>query len=102
KGTTMVVSSLLLAGTVYLFQIVPTGFIPSVDNGQLSGQIETIQGIGFEANVKHQREIMPILSPDPNVSSYTATIGGPGGGGGRLNVDLKPRSERSLTADQVI
>src|SRR6185436_17548678 len=59
--------------------------------------------IGFDANVKHQREIMAILSADPNVASYTANIGGPGGGGGgRLNVDLKPRKERSLTADQVI
>jgi hydrophobic/amphiphilic exporter-1 (mainly G- bacteria), HAE1 family len=101
KGTTMLVSALLLVGTVYLFQIVPTGFIPSVDTGQLSGQIETIQGIGFEANVKHQREIMAILTADPNVSSFTANVGGPGGGG-RLNVDLKPRNERSLTADQVI
>jgi len=103
KAATMIVSALLLVGTVYLFQIVPTGFIPSVDNGQLSGQIETIQGIGFDANVKHQREIMAILSADPNVASYTANIGGPGGGGGgRLNVDLKPRHERSLTADQVM
>jgi hydrophobic/amphiphilic exporter-1 (mainly G- bacteria), HAE1 family len=102
RGTTMVVSALLLVGTVYLFQIVPTGFIPSVDNGQLSGQIETMQGIGFEANVAHQKEIMAILAADPNVASFTANIGGPGGGGGRLNVDLKPRHERSLSADQII
>jgi hydrophobic/amphiphilic exporter-1 (mainly G- bacteria), HAE1 family len=101
KGATMVASALLLAGTVYLFQIVPTGFIPSVDTGQLNGQIETIQGIGFEAAVAHQREIMAILSSDPNVASFTANVGGPGGGG-RLNVDLKPRNERELSADQVI
>ena len=102
KGTTMVVSALLLVGTVYLFQIVPAGFIPSVDTGQLSGQIETIQGIGYEANVAHQKEIMSILAADPNVAWSTANIGGPGGGGGRLNVDLKPRHERSLSADQII
>src|SRR5215203_5335112 len=101
KGATMVASALLLAGTVYLFQIVPTGFIPSVDTGQLNGQIETIQGIGFEAAVAHQREIMAILAKDPNVASFTANVGGPGGGG-RLNVDLKPRAERELSADQVI
>jgi HAE1 family hydrophobic/amphiphilic exporter-1 len=100
KGATMVVSALLLAGTVYLFRIVPTGFIPSVDTGQLSGQIETIQGIGFDAMVAHQREIMAILASDPNVSSFTANVGG--FGGGRLNVDLKPRDQRLLTADQVI
>ena len=102
KGATMVVSALLLVGTVYLFQIVPTGFIPSVDTGQLGGQIETIQGIGFEAMVAHQREIMSILQKDPNVASFTANVGGFGGGGGRLNVDLKPRSQRQLSADEVI
>ena len=105
KGATMVVSALLLAGTVYLFQIVPTGFIPSVDTGQLGGQIETIQGIGFEAMVAHQREIMSILARDPNVASFTSNVGvggGGGGGGGRLNVDLKPRAQRQLSADEVI
>jgi len=100
RGTTMVVSALLLAGTVYLFQIVPTGFIPSVDTGQLNGQIEAMQGIGFDAMVAHQKEVMAILASDPNVLSFTSNVGG--GGGGRLNVDLKPRKDRTLSADQVI
>jgi HAE1 family hydrophobic/amphiphilic exporter-1 len=107
KGATMVVSALLLAGTVYLFRIVPTGFIPSVDTGQLNGQIEAIQGIGFEALVAHQKEVMAVLTSDPNVASFTSNVGmggggGGGGGGGRLNVDLKPRNQRTQTADQII
>ncbi len=100
RAATMVISALLLVGTVYLFQIVPTGFIPSVDTGQLNGQIEAMQGIGFDAMVAHQKEVMAILASDPNVSSFTSNVGG--GGGGRLNVDLKPRKERTLSADQVI
>ena len=100
KGATMVVSALLLVGTVYLFRIVPTGFIPAVDTGQLNGQIEAIQGIGFDAMVAHQKEVMAILAADPNVASFTSNVGGRGGG--RLNVDLKPRHERTLTADQII
>ena len=100
RAVTMVVSALLLVGTIYLFRIVPTGFIPSVDTGQLNGQIEAIQGIGFEAMVAHQREVMAILAKDENVASFTSNVGG--FGGGRLNVDLKPRTERKLTADQVI
>ncbi|MEP6919066.1 MAG: efflux RND transporter permease subunit, partial [Acidobacteriota bacterium] len=100
KGTTMVVSALLLAGTVYLFQIVPTGFIPSVDTGQLSGQIEAIQGIGYDAMVAHQKEVMAILEKDPNVAAFTSNVGG--GRGGSLNVDLKPLRERTLSADQII
>ncbi len=100
KGLTMVVSVLLLAGTVYLFKVVPTGFIPSVDTGQVSGQIETAQGIGFEESVKHTVDVINILAKDPNVAAYTANIGGRGGG--RLNVDLQPRDKRTLTADEII
>jgi hydrophobic/amphiphilic exporter-1 (mainly G- bacteria), HAE1 family len=100
KGSTMFASLLLLVGTVYLFTIIPTGFIPSVDTGQLNGQFEVTQGLGYEATVAHAKTIMKILEDDPNVASYTANVGM--GLGGRLNVDLKPREQRSLTADQVI
>jgi HAE1 family hydrophobic/amphiphilic exporter-1 len=100
KGVTMVVSGLLLVGTVYLFTRVPMGFIPAVDTGQLNGQIETVEGIGFEAATKHVLALVDIVSKDPNVLAYTANIGG--GGDGRLNIDLKPRDQRTLTADQVI
>ena len=47
----MVVSALLLVGTVYLFQIVPKGFIPSVDTGQINGGVEFAQGVGYETTV---------------------------------------------------
>jgi len=99
KGTTMVVSALVLAGTVYLFTIIPMGFIPSVDTGQVSGQIETAQGLGFDATVARVKDVMAVLANDPNVASYTANVGG---AGGRLNVDLKPRDQRALDADRVI
>jgi HAE1 family hydrophobic/amphiphilic exporter-1 len=99
KGTTMVVSALVLAGTVYLFTIMPMGFIPSVDTGQLSGQIETMQGLGYDATVARVKDVMSVLAHDPSVAGYTANVGG---SGGRLNVDLKPRDQRSLDADRVI
>ena len=71
----MVVSALLLAGTVYLFTIIPMGFIPSVDTGQLSGQIETLQGLGFEATVAPHQGRDGRRSPnDPNVAGYTANV----------------------------
>lgn len=99
KGMTMIVSALLLAGTVYLFTVIPMGFIPNVDTGQLNGQIETIQGLGFDAAVARIKEVMAILEKDPNVAGYTANVMG---SGARLNVDLKPRDQRALDADGVI
>ncbi|HEY7474403.1 MAG TPA: efflux RND transporter permease subunit [Vicinamibacterales bacterium] len=104
-ATTMGISALLLVSTVYCFRIIPTGFIPSQDTGQLQGQTEMAQGIGFEALMAHQQEIIRIVREDPNVLSVTSTIGGgPGGNatGGRVSIELKPRDQRALSADQVI
>jgi HAE1 family hydrophobic/amphiphilic exporter-1 len=100
RPVTMAVSVLLLVGTVYLFRMVPAGFIPSVDTGQLNGQVEMAQGVGFDKMVDYQKQIMQVLATDPNVSGYTSNIGGMMGG--RINVDLKPRDQRTLTADEVI
>jgi HAE1 family hydrophobic/amphiphilic exporter-1 len=99
RVATMGVAGLLLLGTVYLFALVPMGFIPSVDTGQLGGQIEAIEGVGYDALVARTKQVMNILAHDPNVANYTANVGE---GGGRLNLDLKPRNERTLSADQII
>jgi HAE1 family hydrophobic/amphiphilic exporter-1 len=97
KAVTMVVSALLLVGTVYLFGVVPKGFIPSVDTGQINGGVEFAQGVGYGTTVQRMSEIMQILREDPNVAAFTGDSGG-----GRLNVDLKPRDQREKTADQII
>jgi hydrophobic/amphiphilic exporter-1 (mainly G- bacteria), HAE1 family len=98
KAVTMVVSALLLAGTVYLFQIVPKGFIPSVDTGQINGGVEFAQGVGYETTVVRMHQLMDILKNDPNVAAFTADSGR-----GNMNIDLKPRSERKgRTADMII
>jgi len=97
KAATMVVSALLLVGTVYLFGVVPKGFIPSVDTGQINGGVEFAQGVGYGTTVQRMGEIMQILREDPNVAAFTGDSGG-----GRLNVDLKPRDQRDKSADQII
>ena len=100
---TMVVSGFLLVGTIWCFMNIPMGFIPSEDIGQITAQVETIQGIGFDSNVAHLKTVVDVLRQDPNVVNVTANLGGGGGGGGgRAQVELKPRAERALSADQVI
>jgi len=106
---TMLVSAGLLAGTVYCFRAIPMGFIPSQDIGQLNGQTEMSQGLGFESMLQHQLAVTKILREDPNIKSVTSSIGVAGGGGGgaaanggRMQIELVPRNERKLTADQII
>jgi HAE1 family hydrophobic/amphiphilic exporter-1 len=103
---TMAISVALLVGTVYIFGLVPKGFLPSEDQGRFSISTEAIQGIGFDELVRHQREVAAIVAKDPNVANFNSSVGGGGGFGnlntGRIGVDLKPRSQRKMSVDEVI
>jgi hydrophobic/amphiphilic exporter-1 (mainly G- bacteria), HAE1 family len=98
-----------VAGTVYLFLLIPKGFLPSEDQGRFNMTVEAIQGIGFEEMVRHQTEVAEIVAQDPDIVSHTSNFGAGGGGGGggglnqgRISVDLRPRAERTRSVDQII
>ena len=99
-------ASLILVGTVVLGRIVPKGFIPSEDTGQISGTTEAAEGTGFEAMVQHQQAVAAIVQEDPNVEGFMSSVGAGGRSAtinqGRLFIHLKPRDERDLSADEVI
>ena len=101
----MVMSVALVGGTAYLFALVPKGFLPSEDQGRFVVNTEGMQGISFDAMVRHQLQFNDVLLADPNVSAVSANVGLGGNGGantGRTFVELKPRSERSQSVDQII
>jgi HAE1 family hydrophobic/amphiphilic exporter-1 len=102
----LVLSGLILAATVYLFVIIPKGFLPSEDTSQIFGFTEATQGISFESMARHQEEIAAIIAQDPNVESFMSAIGASGisvaSNTGRVFIRLKPRSERLLSQDEII
>ncbi len=87
-------SGAILVGTVLLFMAVPKGFIPTEDNGSISGNTETVEGSSFEAMRDHQLAVATVLSADPNIEHYMVTVGGGTMNQGRAIIHLKPRSER--------
>ena len=95
-----------LAATLYLYGLVPKGFIPSQDTGQLSGSTEASQDISFDAMVRLQREAADVIASDPDIDGYTSSVGQGGGSvsgnQGRLNIRLKPRDVRRTTPEQII
>jgi hydrophobic/amphiphilic exporter-1 (mainly G- bacteria), HAE1 family len=100
------VSIALLIGTIYLFTLVPKGFLPSEDQGRFNISTEAIQGISFDEMVRHQMQVAEIVAKDPNILAFSNNAGGgPRGGGlntGQISVDLKPRSERKKSVDEII
>src|SRR6267154_1244936 len=63
---TVLVMVLLAGLTVYLFKVVPKGFIPSGDAGLLLGSTEAAQGVALPDMIKHQNAIADIIQHDPN------------------------------------
>ena len=104
RAAVVTVSFALMAATVYLSIQVPKGFLPSEDQGRFQLSTEGIQGLGFEDMVAHQQAVADILGKDPSVLAFNSTIGSGNGGTnqGSMIVDLKPRSERTLTVDQIM
>jgi HAE1 family hydrophobic/amphiphilic exporter-1 len=104
-----VASIALIGATIYLFTLIPTGFLPSEDQSRFMANVEAIQGVSFDEMARYQQQVVAVLAADPNILEMGSNIGvgGPGGGGaaantGRVIVTLKPREERELTVDQVI
>jgi HAE1 family hydrophobic/amphiphilic exporter-1 len=105
RPAVMAVAALTLAATGVLFWIVPKGFIPTEDTGQIIGFTEAAQDISFDAMVRHQQQVAAIISRDPNIDSFMSSVGSGGASDtqntGRLGLMLKPRSERKLSADEI-
>ncbi len=104
--TTMAVTTGLFFLTIALFAIMPKGFLPTEDTGQIFAFTEAQQGISFDDMKKHQQELMAIVAKDPNVDQFMSSIGASGPNAaanqGRMFIRLKPRSERKLSADEII
>ncbi|MDZ8221448.1 efflux RND transporter permease subunit [Nostoc sp. ChiVER01] len=110
--TTMILSAFLLAVTVGLLVIVPKGFIPSEDTGQITGITQAAQDASFDNLVQHQQTVANLIRQDPNVDAVNSNIGAgasaSGSGAavaansGSLFIRLKPRSQRQLGADEIV
>jgi HAE1 family hydrophobic/amphiphilic exporter-1 len=103
---TLLGSLVLLVITGYLFVVIPKGFLPSEDSGNIIGFTMAQQGISFDSMTAHQKAVAAICAENPNVQSMMSFsgVGGPspGGNGGLVFMHLKPHPERKLTTDQVI
>ncbi|HEU4760704.1 MAG TPA: efflux RND transporter permease subunit [Gemmatimonadales bacterium] len=103
RGMAMVFSALILLATLFLARIVPKGFIPSEDQGQLFGTTETAEGTSFDNMMQHQIAAAAVVQADSNVEGFMSSVGGGRGSTnqGSLFIHLKDRSERDLSADEV-
>jgi multidrug efflux pump len=104
---------LLLCATiglnVYLYIVIPKGFFPQQDTGQLQGGIRGDAQSSFQFMKRKLQEVAALIQADPAVNTVTGSVGGGGfgpfGGGGasaNVTIALKPLAVRRISADQII
>src|SRR3954452_13325099 len=98
KFVTLLVTLATMAGTVYLYVVIPKGFFPVEDTGMLSVTVEGPADISFRAMRERQQAIAEIVRQDPGVDYVNSTVGvgGPNATNntGRMFVVLKPKKDR--------
>jgi hydrophobic/amphiphilic exporter-1 (mainly G- bacteria), HAE1 family len=97
---TLIVAIGTLAATIYLYGFVQKGFIPSQDQGMLSGTTEGPQDISFDGMVQLQKQVSEVLRTSPDIEAFMSNLSG--GNAGRFMLRLKSRDERSATPEQII
>ena len=94
------------AATAVLFVVIPKGFFPDEDTGQILAITEGAQGISFDAMKAHQQQAAKIVAANPNVAAFMSAVGAGGpsasGNNGRIFMRLKDRSERKQSANEII
>ena len=88
--------------SVFLYIIIPKGFFPQQDTGSLMGTIQASQDISFAAMRVKQLQFSNIVMTDPAVDTLGGIIGGGALNIGRMFIQLKPLSERKVSAAQII
>ncbi|MBZ5616506.1 MAG: efflux RND transporter permease subunit [Acidobacteriia bacterium] len=101
RFSTLMLSGVILIATVYLFYVIPKGFLPSEDTGQMVVMTEGAQGIGFDSLVRHQQMLADIVRGSPHVERFMSAVGTGAGNMGRMLIRLKPRDQRPHV-DEVI
>jgi len=107
--TIMLVLLATIGLNVYLYIVIPKGFFPQQDTGQLQGGLRGDASSSFQLMKRKLQEVAAIIQADPAVSTVTGAVGsggfGPSGGSGSratVTVALKPLTERRISADLII
>ncbi len=106
RALTVLISAAVFVVTVLLFYVIPKGFIPNDDTGQIVGYTEAAEGISFTEMSRHQEQMVDIIRRNQNVIGVLSTVGqsdvSAASNTGNILILLKPASQRHEGVDEII
>jgi hydrophobic/amphiphilic exporter-1 (mainly G- bacteria), HAE1 family len=103
QRATLTVFLCTVAASGVLYVVIPKGFFPQQDTGVIVGLSDAPQDISFGKMFQLQHALMDVVAQDPDVASWGTSLGGNRPiNTGFVMIGLKPRGERTASADQII
>ncbi len=110
KPLTLLASAGIMAATVWMFQTIPKGFMPTDDQGRIIASTEAPEGTSFTQMVRYQQALADIAATHPDVEAFMSSIGSRGGqatgsNNGTLFLKLRDKNKvggRTKTVDEII
>ena len=98
QTATLVVTALTLVITVWLYVVMPKGFLPAQDTGLITAVLEAEPQVSFTELSRLQAEVTGAVRKDPAVEGVVSVVGvgqlNPTPNVSHLKITLKPRAER--------
>jgi multidrug efflux pump len=106
ERATLLVTIATLIATVWLYVVVPKGFLPIQDTGLIKAVTEAGPEVSYAEMQRLQQNIVDTIRRDPDVTGVISVVGvtpmNPTPNAGRLAVTLKPRDQRSSFVSDII
>jgi multidrug efflux pump len=103
---TLIVAAATLVLTIVLYIVIPKGFFPTQDTGEIQGISQAPATTSFAAMEQKQQQLAAVILQDPAVESLSSFIGADGTNttlnSGRMSINLKPLNARDMSASDVI
>lgn len=95
RKTVLGVAVTTFVATAWLFNVIPKGFFPEEDIGQITVTTEAAEDTSFSEMVRLQERAAATIRADANVLAVSSFNGGSGSQNtGRMFITLKPRDQR--------
>jgi multidrug efflux pump len=105
RTMTLLVAVGTLILTILLFMVIPKGFFPVQDTGEIQAVSEAVQSVSFDKMSTLQQQLADTILKNPAVDSLSSFIGVDGTNttlnSGRIQINLKPLADRK-SATEVI
>ena len=106
ERATLLVTIATLVATVWLYAVVPKGFLPIQDSGLIKAVTEAGPEVSYAQMQQLQQNIADIIRRDRDVTGVISVVGvtpmNPTPNAGRLAITLKPRDQRSSFVTDII